>query len=254
MSIPGVSGGTTALALGCYGNILSATANLRKKEHIIYLLPILIGGVLGFFTMAKVLSYAFHLLPITITLLFLGAVVMGIRILWNETSQSGFSLNGALFFLLGFISIWAIEKIPNLSQYNTPFLSLLWGILLAVGVILPGISTSHLLMIFGLYETVTNLCIQNIPTLIPLAIGTGIGIIFLTKPLDAALKKYPTNCNFMLLGFAVGSLKDLILPCLSSPQMTYLPVFQTINGIILGTGAAWGILMLNRVEKKVKKL
>lgn len=253
MSVPGISGGTMAMALGCYPNLLHAVANLRKKENLSYLFRFGAGGVLGFFLLARILGFALELLPLTMTLIFFGAVGSGIWIMGKQTLRQGISLNGGMFFLLGILTVFALEKLPSMQNQALPF-TLIWGVLLAVGIILPGISTSHLLLIFGLYETVSDPSVENLPVLLMLGVGAAGGILILTKPLSLAMERYPVECNCALLGFAVGSVKNLIEPCLSSAQISYLLPFQIVNGLILGTGAVFAIAKLNGVEKKLKKL
>lgn len=253
MSVPGVSGGTMAMAMGYYPRVLHATANLRLRENLSFLFRFGIGGILGFFLLAKMLGFALKLLPLTMTLIFLGAVGAGIWILGKQTLAQGFSFNGGLFFLLGILMVFSMDKLPTV-QGAPLMLTLIWGVFLAVGIILPGISTSHLLLIFGLYETVSDFSVKNLPVLLMIGSGAVVGILVLTKPLSLAMDRFPLECNCALLGFAVGSVKNLIEPCLFSSQITYLLPFQIINGFILGTGAAWGIVKMNRVEKKMKKL
>lgn len=255
MSVPGVSGGTTALALGCYEPILSAAADLRKKQNLLYLFRILLGGIAGFFLIAGILKQCFRILPLTMTMLFCGAAGAGIFLLGKDTVKKGFSLNSFLFFLLGLGTVFAIERLPQGYHASSPLFMLLWGVFLAAGIILPGISTSHLLLIFGLYDKVTGISgMEDVVTLLPLVLGTGFGILLLTKPLAKAMKNYPIYCQSALLGFAAGSMKALITPCLGDPQISYLPLFQIVNGTILAGAAIWGILQINRTEPKVKKL
>ncbi len=255
MSVPGVSGGTMAVALGCYEKILSATANLRKKENFFYLLTVGIGGIAGFLLMAGILNVAFQILPLTMTMLFCGAVGTGIYLLGKEAIKEGFSVNGILFFLLGLGCVLAVENLPQGGFAVSPLLSVLWGIFLAAGIILPGISTSHLLVIFGLYDDITHISsLSDAVVLLPLVLGAVAGIFLLTKPLSKALEKYPAYCKFALTGFATGSLKALISPLFGNPQTDYLLWFQVMNGIILAAGAAWGILRLTKKEEKMKKL
>ncbi len=255
MSVPGVSGGTTAIALGCYEKILTAAAEIRRKKNFYYILKILLGGLLGFFLVAGFLNEAFRILPVTMTMLFCAAAGTGIFLLGKDSFTVKISINEILFFLLGFGTVLAVEKLPKGNVESSPLFMILWGIFLAAGIILPGISTSHLLLVFGLYDDVTQLSEwKHLVSLFPFAVGVGIGILLLTKPLAKALEKYPNYCRFILLGFAVGSLKALIEPCIGDPQIGYLPWFQILNGVVLSMGAIWGILKLNRVENKVKKL
>ena len=254
MSVPGVSGGTTAIVLGCYEKILKAASNPWKKENFFYLLKTFLGGLLGFFSIAGFINATFRILPLTMTMLFCGAVGVGIFLLGKETIREGFSLNSFLSFLLGLGIVLAVEKLPQGESKLSPLLLLLYGFILAAGVILPGISTSHLLLLFGLYDNLTQFAQPSefFPFL-PLLLGCVIGILLLTKPLALALERYPAPCRWVLLGFSVGSLKALIASCMGNTQITYLFWFQILNGVILATGAGWGIIRLNR-QNKMKKL
>jgi len=251
MSVPGVSGGTVAIALGCYERILQAAAGLKQKENRKELFFLLLGGIPGFLGMAGLLSKAFRILPLTMTMLFLAAAGTGLLLLGREAWKEGVSLNGGLFFLLGFGIVLGIERIPEGVITASPLLGIPLGILLAAGIILPGISTSHLLLVFGLYGKITEISsATDLFALLPLAGGTALGMLILTKPLAKALERYPSYCRFALLGFAAGSMKPLIGPCIGNPQIRYLFWFQILNGLILAGGAVWGILKLNRKEKK----
>lgn len=242
MSVPGVSGGTMALALGYYNPILNAASHLRRKGSLPFLLRILCGGLAGFLLGASLLNYMLNLVPITVTVLFLGAVGTGIFLFSRETLKKGIGIGEIFCLLLGLAAVLVIDNLPQNAGTQTPFLSLLWGILLSVGLILPGISTSHLLTVFGLYGVVTDFSSENILRLFPLGFGVFLGILLLTKPLAIALERWEGACNCLLLGFAVGSLKGLAEPCFDSPQIDFIPLFQTVSGILLAIGACLLIL------------
>lgn len=257
MSVPGISGGTVALCLGCYGTILSAAANLKKRESLRYLFRIGFGGILGFFWAAKLLNLAFTVFPVMMSLIFCVAAGTGIFLLGKEALESGVTAKGIFLFLLGFGTVLLVEKFPSFSGETAPILAVVWGIFLAAGVILPGISTSHLLLVFGLYDDVAKLSgFSDVIPLLPLGFGTVLGMILLAKPLAAALEKHPSHCRFLLMGFAVGSLKALWEPCLENPQTEHLLWVQIGIGLILSAGVAWGVILLNRKERgeNLKKL
>ncbi|MBQ1272415.1 MAG: DUF368 domain-containing protein, partial [Clostridia bacterium] len=127
MSVPGVSGGTTALCLGCYGKILTATANRKRKESLGYLLRLGIGGAIGFFSTARLLQWTVDRFPLMMTLIFCAAAGTGILLL-AKNSVKQFSLNGFLCFLLGLIFVLAVEKLPQGFCNQGQILSVLWGI------------------------------------------------------------------------------------------------------------------------------
>jgi putative membrane protein len=247
MSVPGISGGTTAIALGCYEKILGAASDPWKKNNFFYLLKIFLGGLLGFFSIAGLINAAFQILPLTMTMVFCGAVGAGIFLLGKETVTKDFSFNSILLFLLGMSIVLVVEGIPQGETEASPLLLLIFGFILAAGVILPGISTSHLLLVFGLYDNLTQFSkVSELLPILPLIAGCILGILLLTKPLAFTLERYPIPCRWVLLGFAVGSMKALITPCVGNEQISYLLWFQILNGLILAIGAGWGILKLNR--------
>ena len=251
MSVPGISGGTMAMALGYYTPMLKAVAHPTDRANLGFLLRLLCGGLCGFGIGVGIIGSMMDLLPLTGTLLFTGAILAGMGVLWKETAGK-ISARGLLFFLLGLLSVLAVEKIPPNSVESSPLLSILWGILLAAGLILPGISTSHLLTVFGLYPDLTDLSMQNLLQMIPLLMGAVIGTALLTKPLAYATERYPKECAFALLGFSAGSLKGLLAAGFTSPRWSSLLWFQIPNGLLLATAAASLIRRLGKEEKKLK--
>lgn len=246
MSIPGVSGGTMAMALGYYEPMIKAAACPQKKGNLLFLLLLGGGGITGFLSGAKVLNSAFLQFPLAITLLFGSAVLYGCLCMGKETLSYGLSLHGILLFLTGFLTVLAVERIPPAGECDSLFLQILWGVFLAAGFILPGISTSHLLTIFGLYGTLTEFSADTLRILIPLGLGLAMGTALLIKPLSAAWERFPAECNWALLGFSVGSLGGLLKPCLQSPRLSVLPALQIAAGLVLAGGAC---LLLRKMQK-----
>jgi len=253
MSVPGVSGGTMAMALGYYGPMLKAVARIREKGNFFFLCRLLLGGIPGFLTGALLINGMMELLPLTGTMLFTGAVLSGAWVLWKETEGDGIPPGGILCFLLGLILVLAADRLPAASESTSPLTSILCGTVLAAGLILPGISTSHLLSVFGLYPLLSDFSPGHVLRLIPPAMGAVIGTLLLAKPLAFATERYPRQCNLALLGFSLGSLKGLITPCFATPRWHYLPAFQIPNGILLASAAAMLILRLRKYEGKNEK-
>ena len=84
------------------------------------------------------------------------------------------------------------------------------GIVAAVAMIIPGISGSFMLLLLGCYATViTAVSDLNIPMLIILAAGCGIGIILGSKIIDKLLKTHAQATYFTILGLVVGSLPHM---------------------------------------------
>lgn len=83
------------------------------------------------------------------------------------------------------------------------------AMILAIALILPGISISFMLLIMGIYEKVMNaIGSLDIFYLLPLIAGIVIGIFISTGLLEKAMMRYPQATYLIILGFILGSLPD----------------------------------------------
>ena len=249
MSVPGVSGGTVAMAAGCYETVLSAAAHPKEKGNLRYLLSVGLGGALGFFTAAQALNLCMRYLPLTVTLVFLGAAAGGIAPQLRGLFSRSARLRDGLYFTFGVLCVLAVQRLPDGTSVS-PLLYFPLGAALAAGVILPGISTSHLLLTFGLYDDVTGIRDWNdLLRLLPLFLGVLAGLALLTRPLEKLWKRHPRAARYTVCGFAVGSFAPLFTVCAAHPRLGYLPAFQIGTGIILCAGAYFGMRRLQKTEK-----
>ena len=80
------------------------------------------------------------------------------------------------------------------------------GIIVAVALVLPGISVSYMLVLMGLYEpTMKAIGSLDIIALLPLVIGCLLGILLTTKLLGFCMTRYPFAAYLIILGFVLGS-------------------------------------------------
>lgn len=221
--IPGVSGGTLAVLLNIYDDLIYAVNHFFKdfKNSIKVLLPIALGAVLGFGILIYPISLGLKHCPLIIISLFAGLIIGGIPQLYKKVQgkESPINVIIALLSLGLMIGICFITSNINVDFTNLNFglwmYLLLGGVLAAIALVIPGISGSMILMILGLYlpilekikETLkfTNLG-NNILTLIPLAIGIVLGFFSIAKLMGFLLKKRPINTYFSIIGFVVGSI------------------------------------------------
>ncbi|MFT3951571.1 MAG: DUF368 domain-containing protein [Oscillospiraceae bacterium] len=233
MTIPGVSGGTTALILGIYYDLIHAINHFRKefKKSALLLAVFCAGAGLGIVGLSYVMKFALQHFELPTTYLFIGAILGGVPLLVRESKirrddTKGIVL-GVLFGIIGVAIVLALERIPQASSEFGAHLSptvllmqLVTGIIIAVALVLPGISTSHMLLILGMYETTITAAknpFHNIGYLLSLVIATVVGIFLITGVLEKAMTKAPQVTYFVIIGFVLGSIKD-ILDEVSSPR------------------------------------
>lgn len=84
------------------------------------------------------------------------------------------------------------------------------GVIIAIGLVLPGISVSQMLYMLGIYEGImNNISCLNVVPLIPLGIGVVGGIFLTTRVLENLMKRHPQSTYLIILGFMFGSLPEL---------------------------------------------
>ncbi len=226
MSVPGVSGGTMAILLGIYDKLIGAISNFFKnfKDNFIFLFVFCIGSGIGIGSLAFVIKWLMAAFPLPVSFFFLGAVIGGIPALYKRTKTSSIGISSVLYFILGLSIVISIGFIPTgniqigtgsgLAHY---LMLLLTGIIIALALVLPGISTSHMLLVLGMYDTLLAAITQfDVIYIGILGIATLIGVFLITKPIEWTMNKFPHQTYCMIIGFVLGStfeiFRDKVLP------------------------------------------
>lgn len=228
MSVPGVSGSTMAILLGIYDRLISSISRFLKdiKGNILFLLKFCFGAGAGICTLSFLIKWLLEKFPIPVSVFFLGAVVGGIPALYKKTKESTFKISSGLYFLLGFIIVLSIGFIPagsidiSFDSGLTHYLMLLvTGVVIALALVLPGISTSHMLLVLGMYDAMLDAITKfDVVYIGILGVATLIGVFLITKPLEWILNSFPHQTYWMIIGFVVGStyeiFRDKIVPAI----------------------------------------
>jgi len=229
MSVPGVSGGTMAILLGIYDKLISSISNFHKdiKGNILFLIKFCIGSAVGIGSLAFVIKWLLENFPLPVSFFFLGAVIGGIPALFKKTKESPLRLASGIYFLIGLILVISIGFIPignfNISSgtgFTYLFMLLITGIIIALALVLPGISTSHMLLVLGMYDAMIVAITEfDIVYIAILGISTLVGIFLITKPIEWTLHKFPHQTYCMIIGFVLGSTTEIfrekIIPAVS---------------------------------------
>ncbi|HAJ98924.1 MAG TPA: DUF368 domain-containing protein [Bacteroidales bacterium] len=264
MSVPGVSGGTMAILLGIYDKLIGAISNFHKniKANALYLGKFTAAVGLGIGSLAFVLKWLLETFTIPVSAFFVGAVFGGIPALYQKTKIKPFSIVSVLYFLLGFGVVLATSYLPagnmdlggGIGIYNI-FMIFVTGLVIAIALILPGISTSHMLLVLGMYDdllgAITNF---NITFLAVISISTAVGVFLITKPIEWTLRKFPHQTYYAIIGFVVGSIsaiiRGLVLPAI--PEVISLGWWAMMAPIAIVTFAMgyWAILSLSKFSNE----
>jgi putative membrane protein len=218
MLIPGVSGGTTAIILGIYDKLIHAVSSFFKniKENLVFILIFCLGAGIGILFFSRIMLYAVETWHLPMMFLFLGAILGSIPMLYRQAKVVKFSPLYILFTLIGIAIVLSLGYLPKpeseFAGQGIVHLVMLFvtGMIIAVALVLPGISTSHMLLILGMYNTTLEAIKGlNISWLLPIALGGLAGIILTTRLIEKALTKFPAISYFFIIGFVLGSIIDV---------------------------------------------
>ncbi len=228
--IPGVSGGTLAITLGIYEDIIKAISHFftNFKKNVKFLLPIVLGAIVSILLLSKVISYSLENAPIATTLFFIGLIVGGIPLIFKKVEGKKVKKNYIISFIVPVVVVLLLTFISsgnryiNLTNLNPGMIVILFivGVVASATMIIPGISGSFVLMLLGFYKpivkTVSNLTNMsmlghNLLVLVPFVIGVLVGIVLIAKLIEYLLKKHEIATYYAILGFIISSIASLII-------------------------------------------
>ncbi|PWM47016.1 MAG: DUF368 domain-containing protein [Clostridiales bacterium] len=262
MTVPGVSGGTMAILLGVFDKLVYALNNIVKdfKNSFLYLLKFIIGACLGIGSLAFLITWLLNTFTLPVSFFFVGAVVGGVPIIYK--SMKRLNVTNVISVLIGLGIVVGITFLPrDLLQVGEGFsmqkiiACLITGIICAITLYLPGISTSHMLYVLGMYMATMN-AVKTFDILFLLVLGIGIliGFIIITKPLAYAMEHYTEISYSVILGFVLGSplaiFTQSIFPAIGE-NIEAGALWWTVNiiaSILLLIAGAIAILSLSKVK------
>lgn len=271
-SVPGVSGGTVAFVLGFYDKFINSLNTLiskrgDKKETIKFLIKLGIGWAIGMGLASLILSNLFETHIYQVSSLFIGFIIFAIPLIIKEEKKNvKGKYQNLIFTLIGIIVVASITyfnpqtgngvniDITNLN-FGLGIYVFLAGMVAISAMILPGISGSTLLLIFGLYMPIItgiketlHLNLSYIPILFIFGLGIIAGIALIIKAVKKALEKYRSQTIYLIIGLMIGSIYAIIMGAttLKVPQAPLS--FKTFNIICFIIGGL--IILVMEVAKR----
>ena len=185
--LPGISGGVLCVVFGVYHTIMELLSHPFRtfKKNVRLLIPLMIGVVLGFLGIAKILGFLLDRYPDPSVCLFVGLIGGMLPSLFREAGEKGRTKSCWIALAAAFAIVLALlVSLKVISVQITPsFVSYLFcGFCLALSVIAPGMSFSTLLMPLGLYQPfVEGIGNLDFGVLIPAGIGALATVILFAK-------------------------------------------------------------------------
>ncbi|MBE6062666.1 MAG: DUF368 domain-containing protein [Clostridium butyricum] len=264
-SVPGVSGGTVAFILGFYDKFigsLDAIVAGKKEEKIQalkFMIKIGIGWVIGMILSMLFIASVFESHIYKISSLFIGFIMFAIPIIVIEEKDSIVGkYKNIIFALIGIVIVAGITYFNPATKegidVSIDTLSLGLGVYVFIAgmfaisaMVLPGISGSTLLLIFGLYVPVVSAIkevlkfnFKYLPILIVFGFGVITGIFVTIRGVKYVLTNFRSQTIYTILGLMIGSFYAVIMgpASLKVPQapmniQTFNIIFFVIGGALI---------------------
>lgn len=274
-SVPGVSGGTIAFLLGFYDKFITSLDDLfrgnlkEKKNALSFLIKIGIGWVIGFAASATVLSNLFSTKIYLMSSLFIGFIIAAIPLIIREELDSfkGHYKN-IIFMIIGIVLVVAITLLNSNTSLNInindanifTYIYLFFAASIAItAMVLPGISGSTLLLVFGLYipimsavKLLLTLDFSVLPLLMVFVFGVIFGIVFFVKLIRHFLTNYRSAVCYTIVGMMLGSLFSIVMGPTTLDEPLSMLTFESFDILFFIIGVAL-ILVLELIRTKLNK-
>ncbi len=275
-----VSSGTVSLIIGVFERFINAIKSLNvnafklllkgefsefaKKTDFKFLITLLTGIMAGMVLTAISLKAIFKKYEVYAYAFFIGLIVASIiyvlRTMGKKTAKMII-----LMILAAVISFFLSIKSNPYPNDNFLYL-ILCGVIGALGMIVPGISGSHMMLLMGNYELIVTQAIpqiarlstwgQGMMILLPFIVGAVVSIISVSYLLSWLMKEYRNETMSVLSGFMIGSLPVVypwkeVLPGMYDYNF-YMPPLngELIISIVMAVVGASLVLILSYYSKK----
>lgn len=249
--LPGFSGGVMMLVFGIYEPLMELLANPLKKfkKHVRLLLWVACGWALGFWLGAKLLARIFTQYETEATCLFIGIMIGMLPPLFkdavsrkNKKASYATLVVTALVMTAFFMYLKygaGLNITPNIPWYL--FCGIMWGISLIV----PGMSSSSVLMFMGLYlpmtEGIGNL---NMAVIIPWAVGIVASVLLLSKAVGFLFDRYYSTARCVIIGVVIASVISIVPTQFAEACQVGICVLMALLGVLTAA-------VIGKIEKKI---
>ncbi|WP_372487182.1 DUF368 domain-containing protein [Staphylococcus aureus] len=251
--VPGVSGGTIALLLGIYNQFIASISGIFSRRFwpsFTFLIPIIIGMLLAMGSLSNLFNYLLsqHHIP---TMFFFGGLIIGILpyLLKISNYKTSFTTKHYMMVIAGIAILIVITLMNNGDKHAGETLTLSTGLIIkyfiagmcaSSAMLLPGISGSFMLLVFGVYGTVmlaisevVKLNFTGLPILLTVGFGVLAGFIISSKIIQYFLTHHKLMTFALIIGFVVGSLFAVFPGLPTNIVMWFVSLVVFIIGFIV---------------------
>lgn len=225
-----ISSGTISLVLGVFERFVNAIKSLNHKNFILlrkgevtefakrtdikFLVTIAIGILAGMFLTAIFLKKTLQSYEVYTWSFFIGLIMASVIYVMKRVNR--LNVKNVLLILTGFAISFLLSIKSNPYSNDNFFYLFICGIVGATGMVVPGVSGSHLMLLMGNYELIVTEAIpaltrastfmHGVRILLPFVLGAIVSIVSFSHLLSWLMRDYRDATLSVLAGFMLGSL------------------------------------------------
>lgn len=244
--LPGLSGGVLAVIFGLYDKIIRFLADLRHKflKNVMYFIPVAIGATIGIVIFAVVVEKAFGKYAAQFVCLFVGFVAGTFPSLYKTAGKQGRKSSDIWILAVSTMVIFLLMLAGGQQLTEVTPNVMVWlgsGLLMGLGLIIPGMSPSNFLIYFGLYDKMaTGIKDFDFLVIIPLLVGFIICVLLFAKIAAWLFRKYYSGMYHFILGMVIGSslaiFPTVVFPAFTAEQLV-------ITGLSFGSSLLFCLIL-----------
>lgn len=225
-----VSSGTVSLILGVFERFVNAIKSLNHKNFrylfkgevsefarrtdVRFLFLIIIGLIVGMVLAAVFLKQTLQSYEVYTWSFFIGLIIASVIYVMKRIEK--LRAKNIMLVLIGLAISFILSIKSNPYSNDNFFYLFLCGIVGATGMVVPGVSGSHLMLLMGNYELIVTEAIPALTKastfmhgariLLPFVLGAIVSIVSFSHLLSWLMRDYRDSTLSVLAGFMLGSL------------------------------------------------
>ncbi len=278
-----ISSGTIALVLGVFERFINSIKSLNHKNFkylfkgevtefgrrtdFKFFITILAGIIVGMVFTAIFLKSVLRSYEVYVWAFFIGLIIASVINVMKSIEKV--TVKNVIILLLGFALSFFLSLRINPESNDNFWYMFICGIVGATGMVVPGVSGSHLMLLMGNYELIVT---QAIPALtkastfmfgfriiLPFLLGSIVSIVSFSYLLSWLMKDFRNETLSALSGFMLGSL-PVVYPWKepAADMLEYVFYLPEINGeffvaVLMALIGAVAVYMLSTAARREEK-
>lgn len=256
-----ISSGTVSLVLGVFERFINAINSLRiknfkllfkgefaqfgKRTDFRFLITIVLGLLAGMVLTSIFLKQTLNSYKVYTWSFFIGLIIASVVYVLKSIDKVNIKI--ILLVVAGMVVSFFLSIKSNPYPNDSFFYLFLCGIIGATGMVVPGVSGSHLMLLMGNYElivtkgipemTKASTFIDGTSILLPFVLGALVSIVMFSHLLAWLMREYRDSTLSVLAGFMLGSL-PVVYPWKVPGESTYIFSLPGWNSELV-----WAIIM-----------